>query len=144
MMKSPGGIIEEYNDKSYTELIFVRDDLIAKIRDFEKCKIDSIDSTESNMNSSLQVVYRCNLDYLGRVCKLISEKYNREFLLGENNDDMEYIFKIRDFLNSKGLRHESTLDNKIWSGNSNHIAAISLNQKDCGFLLSEMANFWPT
>ena len=96
MMKSPGGIIEEYNDKSYTELIFVRDDLIAKIRDFEKCKIDSIDSTESNMNSSLQVVYRCNLDYLGRVCKLISEKYNREFLLGENNDDMEYIFKIKE------------------------------------------------
>lgn len=113
MMKSPGGIIEEYNDKSYTELIFVRDDLIAKIRDFEKCKIDSIDSTESNMNSSPEVVYRCNLEYLWRVCKLISEKYNRESLLSVNNDDMNYLFRIRDFLNSKGLRHESTLDNKI-------------------------------
>ena len=87
-----------------------RDDLVAKIRDFEECEINP---KEIIMSPSPEVKYQCNLMYLGKLCELISEKYNREFVSCEDKDNENYLFKIRDFLDSKGFRDESTLNNQI-------------------------------
>lgn len=109
MMISPEGFIQEYIDKPYAELLCVRDDLIAKIRDFEKCKINS---AEIIMSPSPEVIYQCNMEYLGKLCELISEKYKKEFVWHEAKDSENYLFIIRDFLDSKGLRYESTLNQR--------------------------------
>ena len=110
MMISPEGFIQEYIDKPYAELLCIRDDLIANIRDFEKCKISP---TEIMISPSPEVIYQCNLEYLAKLCELISGKYKKEFVWCEDKDGESYFFKIRDFLDSKGLRYESALNNQI-------------------------------
>lgn len=107
MMISPEGFIQEYLDRSYIELLKVRDKLIVEIRDFEKNKGEP---GEIIMNPSPEVVYQCNLNYLSKICELISQKYNKEFVWGEVNDDEHYLFQIRDYLESKGLRYEGSLN----------------------------------
>lgn len=79
MMISPAGFLELHKDKLYAELLPVRDNLIRQIRSFEKRPKNS-DSTI--ISPSPEVVYQCNLEYLGELCKLISEKYNQEFIWG--------------------------------------------------------------
>lgn len=90
-MISPEGFIQEHIDKSYAELLRVRDELIAEIRDFEKCRVNPIEIT---MSPSSDVIYQCNLEYLGKLCELISEKYNREFVWREEKKCENYIFDI--------------------------------------------------
>lgn len=91
MMISPEGFIQKHIDKPYEELLCVRDELIAEIRDFEKCKVKS---TEIIMSPSPEVIYQCNLEYLGRLCELISEKYNSNFVGCEDKDSENYLFDI--------------------------------------------------
>ena len=110
MMISPKGFIQQYIEKSYAELLCVRDGLIEQICNFEKCKDNT---TEIMMSPSPEVIYQCNLEYLGRLCQLISEKYNKELVRFEEKDGENYLFKIRDFLDSKGLRYEGTINNQI-------------------------------
>lgn len=31
-------------------------------------------------------MYQCNLEYLGKLCELISEKYNKEYIWGEEEN----------------------------------------------------------
>ena len=74
-MISPESFIEfECKDKSYKELLKTRDSLIREVRAFEKGKT----SSEIMMDPSPEVIYQMNLEYLGELCKLISEKYNTE------------------------------------------------------------------
>ena len=80
-MISPGAFIAlNCKDKSYKDLLKMREELLEEIYDFEKGKI----SPESRMiNPSPEVIYQMNLDYLGELCKLISETYNSEVLSTE-------------------------------------------------------------
>ncbi len=81
MMISPESFIEQYNNKSYSELLLVRDKLLDDIRIFEKhgyCPEEVI------VNPSPEVIYQCNLEYLGKLCELISKKYNQEYVWGED------------------------------------------------------------
>ncbi len=110
MMISPEGFILEYLDRSYAELLKVRDKLIVEIRDFEKHKDEP---GEIIMTPSPEVVYQCNLKYLSKICELISQKYNQEFVWGEDKRDEHYLFQIRDYLESKGLRYEGSLNSQI-------------------------------
>lgn len=41
-----------------------------------------------------EVIYQCNLEYLGKLCELISKKYNREFVWFEDKDGVNYLFDI--------------------------------------------------
>ena len=85
MMISPEGFIDEYRDKPYKELLPVRDELIEAIREFEA---DTNHTGEGwNIMPSPEVRYQCNLEYLGKLCELISEKYNREYVWGEDDED---------------------------------------------------------
>ena len=84
MMISPEGFFEEYRNKTYTELLTVRDELFDQIRTFEK---HTYDPKLAHLHASPEVVYQCNLEYLGQLCKLIAEKYNQEYIWGDSDED---------------------------------------------------------
>ena len=90
MMVSPESYIDEIKDKSYKELLKERDELLEEIKDFEEAKEleneNMIEIPEIIIDPSPEVVYQCNLEYLGELCKLISEKYNKEFIWREENE----------------------------------------------------------
>lgn len=77
MMISPNGFVEELKDKPYKELLKERDKLIRQIRAFEK---DKVPESEYSICPSSEVVYQMNLQYLGELCNLIAEKYNKEYV----------------------------------------------------------------
>ena len=77
MMISPDCFIEQYSNKSYAELLTVRDKLFNDIRAFEK---HDYETEEILTHPSPEVVYQCNLEYLGKLCELISKKYNQEYI----------------------------------------------------------------
>ncbi|WP_462406699.1 hypothetical protein [Gracilibacillus sp. Marseille-QA3620] len=76
-MICPEGYIEMQNNKSYIDLIEERESLIRKIREFEE-NISSTDDFMISLSPSPEVVYQMNLLYLGKLCELIAEVYNRE------------------------------------------------------------------
>lgn len=109
MMISPEGFIEGYRNKTYKELLRVRDELMMEIRAFEE---HTYDPELDLWNPSPEVVYQCNLEYMGKLCELISEKYNQDFVWG-NDDDRSYLEVIRDYLESRGLGYDTALTKEI-------------------------------
>ena len=69
-MVSPDYFVEEYKDMTYEELLPVRDELIEDIREFEKNGPGA-----SGMHPSPSTIYQVNLEYLGKLCELIADKY---------------------------------------------------------------------
>ena len=78
MMISPQSYIEQQKDKSYEELIKERDRLIKDVRYFEK-HIEKFMNNESGIHPSPDVKYQIYLDYLGELCKLLSDKFNEKY-----------------------------------------------------------------
>jgi len=87
MMISPITFIEEHKDKKYTELLHVRDRLMREIRRFEK---QTYDKRLDAMCPAPEVEYQMRLKYLGKLCELISEKYNEEYVWGGEKPDKKY------------------------------------------------------
>jgi len=84
-------------------------ELVEEIRAFE----DHTYNPELEMiHPSPEVVYQCNLEYLGKLCELIAEKYNQEYVWGETADE-SYLEVIRDYLKSKGLGYNTSLTQEI-------------------------------
>lgn len=119
MMISPNGFIESFKNKSYKELLQVRDELMHEIWTFEN---HSYNPKLIMMHPSLEVVYQCNLKYLGELCKLIADKYNQEYVWGDteesdsdqnDSDSRTYLDVIRDFLEQKGLLYDSYMLKEI-------------------------------
>ena len=77
MMISPEGFIEELKNSSYKELLKERDLLLEETKKFEN---NSVNEEERTINPSPEVVYQCNLLYLGKLFELIAEKYNKEII----------------------------------------------------------------
>ena len=72
-MISPETFIEfECKGKSYKELLKIRDEFLEEIYAFENGNT----SPERMICPSPEVRYQMNLEYLGELCKLISETYN--------------------------------------------------------------------
>lgn len=69
MMMSPNMYIKELENKSYKELLKVRDELINEIKDFENNKV------ESSFKPSPETMYKVHLQYLSELCLLISNKF---------------------------------------------------------------------
>lgn len=80
MMISPNCYIDELKDKSYKELLKERKELLEAIYSFEN---EEIEQGEIICSPSPEVVYQMNLEYLGELCKLISKKYNEEYIWGK-------------------------------------------------------------
>lgn len=83
MMISPEGYMEELREKSYRDLLSIREELLDEIRAFES---RSYDPELDMIKPSPEVIYQMNLEYLGKLCELISEKYNKEYVQGEPED----------------------------------------------------------
>ena len=75
-MISPEVFVEQYADKTYEELIKVRNELINSIKKFE--------ATPQNEDSDFiicpgpDVVYQMHLEYLSAICKLIIKKFREQ------------------------------------------------------------------
>lgn len=77
-MISPESYIEELQNKTYKELLEVRDELLDEIREFEE-NFEEIMGKEPDISPSPDVVYQWTLDALGILFKLISDKFNEEY-----------------------------------------------------------------
>ena len=75
MMISPDSYISEFKDKPYDKLLVERDKLIRSIKKFEKEYGKEDDSDFVIMSPSPDVVYQMELEYLGKLAVLISEKF---------------------------------------------------------------------
>ena len=81
MMISPDYYIEQLKEADYLQLIEERNGLIEAIEDFEKNELTGDRSGEARlMMPSPEVVYQMNLEYLGRLCEFMKEKYNRDYV----------------------------------------------------------------
>lgn len=69
MMMSPHMYIKELENKSYKELLKVRDELINEIKEFEDNKV------EHSFKPSPETMYKVHLQYLSELCLLISNKF---------------------------------------------------------------------
>ena len=69
-MISPETYAEQYKDMSYEELLPVRDELIQDIWKFEKSEDKGGDYLPSP-----KTIYQVYLEYLGKLCELITDKY---------------------------------------------------------------------
>jgi hypothetical protein len=83
MMISPDTFIKEHVEDSYSELLQLRDELINEVRAFEQ---KTLPDQAWMMLPSPQVVYQCNLEYLGILCNYISKRYNQEFVEYSEDD----------------------------------------------------------
>ena len=84
MMICPEGYVKELEDAPYPELIRERNRLIRYIREFEK-KEKAGDRSDPGWGicPSPEVRYQMNLEYLAALCRLMQERYNREFVGGD-------------------------------------------------------------
>jgi len=80
MMISPQSFIKEFKNKSYKELLEERENLLRSIYEFEKNGVDN--KLGDFIKPSPNVIYQVNLEYLGELCRLISEKFNEEYERG--------------------------------------------------------------
>ena len=80
MMISPEMFVAEHKDEKYKDLLPVRDELIEQIYAFEN---HTYDPEMDKYHPSPDVLYQMHLQYLGKLCELISEKYNKEYVWGE-------------------------------------------------------------
>ena len=75
-MVSSEAFIEEYKDKTYEELIEVRNELIKDIKKYESNFKDSEEFTI--VCPSPELVYQMNHEYLSELCMLIAEKFGEK------------------------------------------------------------------
>ena len=84
MMIGPEGYIDRLKDASYPELIKEREQLLRRITDFEEKEMAGDRSGEEWLiKPSPDVHYQMELEYLGELCRLMAEKYNREYVSDE-------------------------------------------------------------
>jgi len=82
MMISPEEFISEHAEKRYVELLPIRDVLLQDIRLFEESMGKEDDAV--HIHPSPEVIYQMYLQYLGKLCVLIAEKYNEEYVWGKD------------------------------------------------------------
>ena len=77
MMIAPEVFVKMYKDKTYEELIQIRYELIDEIEGFEE-RAASGEPEVIKIHPSPDVRYQMNLQYLGKLCELIVEKYREK------------------------------------------------------------------
>lgn len=83
MMISPMAYIKEYEKLPYLELMKEREQLISYLHEFEKNElIGDRSSPEWEYLPSPEVRYQMFFEYLAELCKLMSRRYNEEYVDG--------------------------------------------------------------
>ena len=75
-MISPEVFVEQYADKTYEELIEVRNDLINNIKRFEATPQN--EEPDFIICPGPDVVYQMNHEYLSKICLLIVQKFQEQ------------------------------------------------------------------
>ena len=76
MKITPEAFVESNKDKSYEELLAVRDQLISVVQNFEADT--EHDPEDVLVNPLVDGNYYCNPKLLGGLCNLIAEKFGEE------------------------------------------------------------------
>lgn len=77
-MISPQSYIDDLEGESCEQMIKERDKLIREIRHFEKHREEIMNSEEAYICPSPETIYLWNLQALGFLCMLMSEKFKEE------------------------------------------------------------------
>ena len=85
MMTAPETYIDNLKDKSYEELLKVRDELIVDILYFEN-HLEEQMANEIYICPSPSLVYQWNLETLGKLLKLISKKFDEKYEQDEEDE----------------------------------------------------------
>lgn len=112
-----------YEDMSNQELIIMRDELINQVQHYEK----------ENGQQLLQ--YQFALRKLAYICEILS---NRIEIKHEEVTNTHYIFRIRDYLNGKGIRYDETMKQKIKSREDGH--KFTLQEHIKGMIYAMLSN----
>ncbi len=88
MMMSPESYVQTYENTSFPELIKARNEMIREIRRLEKLVFseDRIDDAWL-IKPSPDVQYQVYLEYLEEMCKMMREKYSKEYVWKDEEDD---------------------------------------------------------
>ena len=92
-MVSPEYYIEEIKkDKTYKELIKIREEFIASFESFEEEYVFNPDANwETNFCPSPEVRYQVNMDCLAILLKVMQERFREEYLRSnESEGGLEY------------------------------------------------------
>ena len=76
MMISPETFVEQYRDSTYEELLEVRQQLLEGIYYYE----EGTDENDKMILPSPETRYLLNLEYLGKLCELIVQKYREKYV----------------------------------------------------------------
>ena len=84
MMASTASYIKDLKDKDYLQLIEERDKLLSFITDYESKEIAGERSPFDWLtHPQLVEKYQAYLEYLAELCKLMREKYHKEYVWGD-------------------------------------------------------------
>lgn len=88
MMISPETYVSFHEKDSFDELIKERNTLIKELSNLEKIVFDENKSDRSwQINPGPDVRYKLTLEYLAGLCSFMSQKYNREIVWGEDEEE---------------------------------------------------------
>ena len=84
MMISPEGYLALLKGDSFEELVAERKRLVDEINELEEIVYEKVHKDERwQINPQPDVQYQMMLEYLSKLCILISEKYNKEIVWEE-------------------------------------------------------------
>ena len=84
MIISPEAYIDRFKGTEYLDLITERDRLIRFITEYEEKDIAGDRSGKGwGIHPQPNVRYQVYLEYLSRLCVLMSEKYNKDYVWGD-------------------------------------------------------------
>ena len=91
MMISPNAYVEMLKDNTFEELLAERDSLFLELKELEKIVFqDDKSHSEWMVCPGPDVRYQMDLEYLAALCKYIQEKYNREIVRRDEQDEDEW------------------------------------------------------
>lgn len=84
MMISPEGYIKRFKNAEYLDLIKERNELLRFITEYEAKEMSGDRSgAEWDITPGPDVRYQMYLEYLGKLCALMQEKYSEEYVWGD-------------------------------------------------------------
>lgn len=107
MMVSAERFISEHRKDTYEELIALRGELLAYILRFERGELTEEERTAC---PSPETVYKSYLSYLGKLCELTAERYNKTRIC---RDEAEWLFVLRGYFRDKGIGNAAPIFEEI-------------------------------
>ena len=90
MMLSPGFAVEEHKNDTFEQLITERDSCFLELKELEKVVFDEERvNPEWNMHPGPDVRYQWTLEYMAELCKVMQDKYCREVVYKEEEENEE-------------------------------------------------------